>query len=84
MRKPCTPGVPSPSDGAPVALPFSVSDAEPPSITLDSVVHPRSRELTQYTQTRSPGGVGRVLPVCCSVTAWRTGDGIFLKIHMLS
>lgn len=32
------------------ALPLSVRDAEPPSITLDSGAHPRSRELTQYTR----------------------------------
>lgn len=36
-----------------------------------------------WAQKSSPGSVGRVLPVCCSVAAWRTGDWIFLKIHML-
>lgn len=36
-----------------------------------------------WAQKSSPGSVGRVLPVRCSVAAWRAGDGIFLKMHML-
>ena len=38
---------------------------------------------TDRAQKRSLGDVGRVLPVCCSVAAWRTGDWLSLKIHMI-